>query len=92
MSGHATLQSMKKPKRPRDANHLAKYIVDLSIGDEVEEDQNDGKDPAAVALGRKGGLVGGRARAQKLTPEERSEIARVAAMTRWKKTEEKANN
>jgi hypothetical protein len=43
----------------------------------------DGKDPAAVALGRKGGLKGGKARAAKLTPEQRSEIAKRAAATRW---------
>ena len=42
------------------------------------------KDPAAVALGRKGGLKGGKARAAKLTPEKRSEIARKAAAARWK--------
>jgi hypothetical protein len=42
----------------------------------------DGKDPAAVALGRKGGLKGGKARAEKLTAEQRSEIARKAAATR----------
>jgi hypothetical protein len=43
----------------------------------------DGKDPAAVALGRKGGLKGGKARAAKLTPEQRSEIAKKAAAARW---------
>lgn len=80
---------MKNPKRPRDANQLAKHIVDLSVGEKIEEDPNKDKDPAAVALGRKGGLKGGRARAVKLSPEQRSEIARLAAMTRWKKTETK---
>lgn len=43
------------------------------------------KDPAAVALGRKGGLKGGRARAEALTPEQRAEIAKAAAAARWKK-------
>jgi hypothetical protein len=43
-----------------------------------------GKDPAAVALGRKGGLKGGKARAAKLTAEQRSEIAKRAASARWK--------
>ncbi len=78
----------KKPKRPRDANQLAKSIVDLATGEaeEVPEDLG-GKDPAAVALGRKGGLKGGKARAEKLTPEQRSEIARVAAQSRWKKSD-----
>lgn len=70
-------------KRPRDLNSLAASIV----GDATNEDKpglaDDGKDPAAVALGRKGGLKGGKARAAKLTPEKRSEIARKAAAVRW---------
>lgn len=75
---------MKKPTRPRDANQLAKSIVDLSTGDAKEEKlEDDGKDPAAVALGRRGGLKGGKARAKKLTPEQRSEIAKKAAKARW---------
>lgn len=45
----------------------------------------NGKNPAAVALGRLGGLKGGRARADKLTPKERSDIARKASAKRWKK-------
>ncbi len=45
----------------------------------------DGKDLAAVLLGRKGGLKGGRARAESMTPERRQEIARLAAAARWKK-------
>ncbi|MCF6322972.1 MAG: histone H1 [Gammaproteobacteria bacterium] len=79
----------KNPKRPRDANQLAKSIVDLTTG-AVEEEPPEGlggKDPAAVALGRKGGLKGGKARAEKLTAEERSEIARIAASARWKKSD-----
>lgn len=48
------------------------------------QDFNAGKNPAAVALGRMGGLKGGRARADKLTPEQRSEAARKAAAARWK--------
>jgi len=77
----------KKPKRPRDANQLAKSIVDLTTGEAEEETPEDleGKDPAAVALGRKGGLKGGKARAEKLTKEQRSEIAKKAAEARWKK-------
>jgi len=47
-----------------------------------------GKNPAAVALGRLGGLKGGKARAEKLTPEQRSKIARVAAEKRWAKSED----
>ncbi|MBN4050488.1 histone H1 [Gammaproteobacteria bacterium AH-315-M22] len=76
----------KKPKRPRDANQLAKSIVDLTTGDvEEEKPVDDGKDPAAVALGRKGGLKGGKARAANMNKEERSEAARKAAKARWGK-------
>lgn len=75
-----------KPKRPRDANQLAKHIVDLSTGQAKEElPAPSGKDPAAVSLGRKGGLKGGKARAEKLSKKERHEIAKKAARARWKK-------
>lgn len=69
-----------KPKRPADINRLAASIVEAATQGEPE----DTRDPAAVALGRKGGLKGGRARAEKLTPEERAQIARKAAAARWK--------
>lgn len=75
----------KKPKRPRDANQLAKSIVDLATGQAEEVDPDAGKDPAAVARGKTGGVKGGPARAKKLTPQERSEIARLAAKARWDK-------
>jgi len=65
-------------------NSLAASIVnDATAEDRDDEPADDGKDPAAVALGRKGGLKGGRARADKLTAEQRSEIARRAAAARW---------
>ncbi len=76
---------MANPKRPRDSNQLAKSIVDLSTGEAEEENPDEGKDPAAVALGRKGGLKGGKARAAKMTKEERSEAAKKAANARWNK-------
>lgn len=73
-------------KRPRDPNQLGKMIVDISIGD-VEDraptPEEQGKDPAAVSLGRRGGLKGGRARANKLSKKQRAEIARRAALSRW---------
>lgn len=75
---------MSRPKRPRGANRLAKAIIDLSTGQAVEVDPDAGKDPAAVALGRKGGLKGGKARAEKMTAEERSEAARKAAQAQWR--------
>lgn len=76
-----------KRKRPTDVNLLAKAIVDEATGEAVEEGApaDDGKNPAAVALGRLGGLKGGKARAAKLTKEQRSEIARKAAQARWSK-------
>ena len=70
-------------QRPRDANSLAASIVTDATADESPTDPDDGKDPAAVALGRKGGLKGGRARAAALTPAQRSEIAKKAARARW---------
>ncbi len=72
-------------KRPRDVNELARQIVDEATGEAPPFDPDEGKDPAAVALGRRGGLKGGRARAAKMTPEERSEAARKAAAARWQK-------
>jgi len=73
-----------RKKRPRDVNSLAAAIVAEATDEHREpEDPYGGKDPAAVELGRRGGLKGGRARAEKLTPEQRSEIARKAAAARW---------
>jgi len=66
-------------------NSLAKFIVDVATGQVELPKSDDGKDPAAVALGRKGGLKGGRARAQKLSAKRRTEIAKEAAKRRWQK-------
>ena len=78
----------RKP-RPRDANQLAKLVIDIATGaveDQAEPKPEDAeKDPAAVSLGRRGGLKGGKARAAKLTPEERREIARKAVNARWER-------
>ena len=79
--------SGKAPKRPRDTNQLAKAIVDLATDAQHDAQVGQGKDADAVALGRRGGLKGGRARAAKLTPKERSDIARKAAAVRWSKDE-----
>jgi len=70
-------------KRPTDLNALAASIVADSTDEDKPEPPEDTRDPAAVALGRKGGLKGGKARAAKLTAAQRSEIARKAAATRW---------
>ena len=76
---------MKTPKRPRDTNQLGKFIVDLATGDAEEPVKpDDGKNPAAVALGRLGGLKGGKARAEALSKKKRNQIARKAAQARWK--------
>ena len=74
---------MKTPKRPRDPNQLAKLIVGLATGDDREIGDTDGKDPAAVERGRAGGIKGGKARAAKLTPEERKSQALTAIRARW---------
>lgn len=74
-----------KPKRPRDINQLGKLILDITTGEIEEDNPDDGKDPNAVALGRKGGLVGGVSRAKKLSAEQRRRIAEKAAHARWKK-------
>lgn len=74
-----------KPKRPRDPNQLAKLIVGISTGEIEDSDPNVGKNAAAVSLGRLGGLKGGNARKNALSPERRSEIARKAAAGRWRK-------
>ncbi len=75
----------RSSKRPRDVNELAKRLVDEATGDAEPFDPNAGKDPAAVALGRKGGLKGGKARAARMTPEQRTEAAKKAAAARWKR-------
>jgi len=72
-------------KRPKnlDLNQLAKRIVDEAIGEEPIEPAPIQKDQDAVKRGRLGGLKGGKARADKLTEEQRVEIAKKAASDRW---------
>jgi hypothetical protein len=72
----------KRPKRPRDPSQLGKLIVDLSVGEATEPPpaEPDTRDPAAVALGQRGG----KARAAALSRKRRAEIAKKAARTRWK--------
>ena len=75
----------RSSKRPRDVNQLAARLVQEATGEGQTSEQSDvpEKDPAAVSLGRRGGLKGGVARAAKLTPEQRREIAKKAAEARW---------
>ena len=70
-----------KPKRPRDANQLAHMIVGVATG-EVDETESE-----QTKQTRKAGKIGGKARANALTPEQRSEIAQIAAQARWKKSD-----
>lgn len=76
---------MAKPKRPRDFSQRAKLIVDIATGEVEDINPDKDKNPAAVALGRLGGLKGGKARAKKLTKKRRKEIAVKAINARWKK-------
>jgi hypothetical protein len=77
---------MAKKKRPRDVNQRARQIVSEATGDAEPKSTDASKDPAAVALGRKGGLKGGVARAAKLTKAQRIASAKKAAEARWKAT------
>ncbi len=71
----------KTPKRPRDSNQLAKFILDLATGEKAES----GPKPNAVPGRAAGGLKGGPARAKALSPQKRSDIAKNAAKARWDK-------
>ena len=75
---------MEKKGKKKDVNELAFDIVQKATGEKPKEEPTD-KNPHAVALGRLGGLKGGKARNKALTKERRSEIARKAAKARWKK-------
>lgn len=68
----------KKPKRPADANQLAKRIVDIATGEGSEDEVNEARSKA--------GKRGAKARTRSLTPEQRSDIASAAAQARWKKS------
>ena len=91
-------RSRKQLKRPRDLNQRAASTVARATHQEPEEPEEDTvqapeptpeeRHAAAVALGRLGGKKGGKARAAKLTPEQRSESARKAARARWDKEED----
>jgi len=74
--------SDRHPKRPRDPNQLAKSIIDIATGEKPEPPI---RDPDSDSSARRGGLIGGKSRAEKLTAEERSAIAKKGAAARWKK-------
>jgi hypothetical protein len=77
----------RKPRDPKlpDPNQVAFGIIQAISGEPAPTPPDDGKDPAAVALGRKGGLKGGKARAKAMTKKQRSDSARKAARARWGK-------
>ena len=87
--GQRPCDDRRMPKRssnkpPRDVNALAAHIVSEATGEPPDsEPSTPEKNPAAVALGKLGGKKGGPARAKKLTAEQRSDIARMAAQARW---------
>jgi len=88
-SCHIPVMPEKKPKRPRDPAQLAKLMIDIATGaveDRKPTPEEQGKSAKAVARGKIGGAKGGIARSARLTPEQRTEIARLAAQTRWKKS------
>lgn len=78
-------RSSTDERRTRDVNRVAKSVVDLATGNPIIENPLPltEKNPAAVALGRLGGLKGGKARADKLSAKKRKEIAKKAAQARW---------
>ncbi|MCX5904961.1 MAG: hypothetical protein NTV89_16155 [Proteobacteria bacterium] len=80
---------MTEDKKKKDINELAFSIVSTATGETKPEEPISIKNPAAVSLGRLGGLKGGKARAAILNPEKRKEIARNAARKRWDKTNNK---
>lgn len=80
------MHERSRRRKAGDLNVLASRIVNEATQEEkTSEEPKPEKNPAAVELGRKGGLKGGKARAEKLTPEQRREIARKAAAARWGK-------
>lgn len=81
------MQKRSSKQGPKDINEIAFRVVSEATSEESPERKPE-KNPAAVALGRLGGKKGGKARAEKLTPEQRKEIARIAASARWKKTQD----
>ncbi len=75
-------RSSRHKQGPEDVNEAAFRVVQRATG-EAPQEVPSGKNPAAVALGRLGGVKGGKARAEKLDASKRSEIARKAAYARW---------
>lgn len=79
----------RRSSKGRDFVAIARNVVEKAIGEHLDgtplEDPDAGKNPAAVALGKLGGAKGGKARAAKLSPAKRKQIAKKAAAKRWGK-------
>lgn len=82
------LELMREKTKDRDFMVIARQVAEKAIGSHMDgsplEVTVSDKDPVAVARGRKGGLVGGKVRASKLSAKSRQKIARIAAKARWK--------
>jgi hypothetical protein len=76
---------MPTKRPPKDANQLAKYILDVTTG-EAEKIEPPKKNPAAVKLGRIGGLKSAQTRTDRISPAKRKAIAKKAAKARWRRT------
>lgn len=87
------MPNRSRKRKRKDFSQLAKDIVDEATGQKLSEEpqqiDDSGKNPAAVALGRLGGLKGGKARWKGTTKKQRSEAGRKAALARWKKAKRK---
>jgi len=83
MPKRSSTNTKKLIRDVNQANSIARSVADLTSGHSVIEDDAREKNPAAVALGRLGGLKGGKARAEKLSPRKRKQIAKRAALARW---------
>lgn len=85
------MRNRSSKKKKIDLNELAADILEETVDPQekpkkqTKKPEDEGKNPAAVALGRLGGLKGGKARAKNMTKKQRSEAARKAALVRWKK-------
>ena len=81
----------KRSRMPRDTNQLAHKILQIAIGEDVEPEKpdDDGKNPAAVALGKLGGPKGGKARWKGVSKARRTKLAQKAANSRWRKRRSK---
>lgn len=75
----------KRSSTQKDTQQLARSVLDAIAPDAEQKPEQPVKNPAAVALGRLGGMKGGKARAESLTAKKRSEIAKKAAAARWAK-------